>query len=58
MDDCNFGFVTKFLKTTLELATMVSRELEPNRNLFRDHLPFILHGGFVGTGEGRYGFRG
>ncbi len=29
---------------------MVSRELEPNRNLFCDlFLPFILHGGLVHT---------
>jgi hypothetical protein len=30
---------------------MVNRELKPNRKLFSDHLPSILHGALVGAGS-------
>jgi len=28
----------------------LGQELEPNRKLFPDHLPFILHGALVNSG--------
>jgi hypothetical protein len=29
----------------------LDKELEPNRKLFPDHLPFIFHGALVGAGS-------
>ncbi len=35
----------------LHCGPWLARELEPNRKLFPDRLPFILHGALVGAGS-------
>ncbi len=39
------------IKTPWQIQPWLATELEPNRKLFPDHLPFILPGALVGAGS-------